>query len=142
MSRLRTLLWAPLCLLIASFSCAVEVPLGDGYRIVYSAFNSTFLQPEVADSYQLRRSRDAGLVNIAVVDSDNRTHPAGLSGRASNIFQQQQTLEFLTIDEGDAIYYLAPFKIDGESFLSFDITVTAAQLAPRTFNFKKRFYEE
>jgi len=132
----------PLLLLLATSSYAVEVPLGDGFRVVYSAFNSTFLQPEVADRYQLRRARDAGLVNIAVVDSDNRTHPALLSGRVSNIFQQQQTLEFLTIDEGDAIYYLAAFKIDGESFLNFDIAVTTAHKAPRSFHFKKRFYEE
>jgi hypothetical protein len=121
---------------------ATEVPIGGGFRIVYSAFNSTFIQPEIAQRYQLRRGRDAGLINIAVVDSANRTHPALLSGRVSNIFQQQQSLEFITIDEGDAIYYLAPFEIDGESFLSFTVTVDSAGQPLKSFNFKKRFYEQ
>ncbi len=139
MKRVILLLLAALLPLSAQ---AATVPLGDGYQVVYSAFNTTFLKPEIAALYGLSRGRDRGLVNIAVIDRDNRPQPAQLSGRVSNILQQQQSLDFITIDEGDAIYYLAPFKIDGEEFLSFHISVTSAGQPNKTFNFKQRLYEQ
>jgi hypothetical protein len=139
MKSIGLLLLAALLPLSAS---AATVQLGGGYQLVYSAFNTTFLEPEIAARYGLSRGRDRGLVNIAVIDSDNRPQPAQLSGRVSNILQQQQSLNFITIDEGAAIYYLAPFKIDGEEFLSFHISVVSAGLPSKTFNFKQRLYEQ
>lgn len=131
-----------LALLLPTLASATTVPLGGGYQVVYSAFNTTFLKPEIAARYGLSRGRDRGLVNIAVLDSANRPQPAELNGRVSNILQQQQSLDFITIDEGNAIYYLAPFEIDGEEFLSFHISVTSAGQPSKTFNFKKRLYEQ
>ena len=37
------------------------------YRVYYSAFNSSFVSPEVASAYDIVRGRDRGLINIAVM---------------------------------------------------------------------------
>ena len=46
------------------------------YKIFYSAFNSTFIDPDVAVANQIVRGKDKGLVNIAVVRTPGTGLPA------------------------------------------------------------------
>ena len=57
MKSIGLLLLAALLPLSAS---AATVQLGGGYQLVYSAFNTTFLEPEIAARYGLSRGRDRG----------------------------------------------------------------------------------
>jgi len=51
----------------SSFANAeLKQTFGD-YEVHYNAFNSTFLQPDVAANYQVQRSKYRGLVNITVL---------------------------------------------------------------------------
>lgn len=97
------------------------------YKVHYSVFNSTFLQPEIAQAYNLVRARDQVLVNISINKTqDGNTSlglPAVVSGWASNLMQQRQTLDFKTISEGDATYYIAPLKHTNEETYNFTISV-------------------
>ena len=112
-------------------------------KIYYSVFNSSFIRPEVATAYGITRGRDRGLINISVVVDDV---PAGrtaqVSGSATNLLAQQQTLEFVEIREGDSVYYLAPFRFDKEDPLTFRIQVKTADQPARTLSFSRKLYHD
>lgn len=115
----------------------------DGNRIYYSAFNSSFIQPEVADSYDIVRGKNRGIVNIAVVPFDVASggKTALIKGSVSNILQQYQQLDFFEVREGDSVYYLASFKFNDEEPLTFTIEVKPDPNKPSyTMKFQKTLY--
>ncbi|MDG2019191.1 MAG: DUF4426 domain-containing protein [Porticoccaceae bacterium] len=110
-------------------------------KIFYSAFDSSFIAPEVAAAYDFVRGKDKGLVNIAVVKTLGQGEPAKISGQVLNIFQQSQQLEFIPIKEQNSTYYLAPFEFENEDFLTFKITVDSqSNQGPYSFKFQKKMY--
>lgn len=110
-------------------------------KIFYSAFESSFIAPEIAAAYDFVRGKDKGLVNIAVVKTLGQGEPAKIAGRVFNILQQSQQLEFVPIKEQNTIYYLAPFEFENEDLLTFKITVDSpASLGPYSFKFQKKMY--
>ena len=110
-------------------------------KIFYSAFESSFIAPEVAVAYDFVRGKDKGLVNIAVVQTLGQGMPANITGQVSNILQQSQQLEFIPIKEQNTIYYLAPFEFDNEDFLTFKIKVDSPiSKGPYSFKFQKKMY--
>ena len=110
-------------------------------KIFYSAFESSFIAPEVAVAYNFVRGKDKGLVNIAVVQTLGQGMPANITGQVSNILQQSQQLEFIPIKEQNTIYYLAPFEFDNEDFLTFKIKVDSPiSTGPYSFKFQKKMY--
>ena len=110
-------------------------------KIFYSAFDSSFLTPEIAVAYNFVRGKDRGLVNIAVVKTLGKGIPAKVTGVVKNIFQQTQQLEFVAIKEQSTVYYLAPFEFENEDLLTFKINVTAGDSKlPYDFKFQKKMY--
>ena len=110
-------------------------------QIFYSAFDSSFLTPEIAVANNFVRGKDRGLVNIAVVETLGKGIPAKVTGQVKNIFQQIQDLEFVTIKEQSTVYYLAPFEFENEDLLTFKINVTAGESPfPYDFKFQKKMY--
>jgi len=110
-------------------------------KIFYSAFDSSFIAPEVAVAYNFVRGKDKGLVNIAVVKKLGQGEPAEISGKVLNIFQQSQQLEFIAIKEKNTVYYLAPFEFENEDLLTFKITVDSpVSQGPYSFKFQKKMY--
>ena len=110
-------------------------------QIFYSAFDSSFIAPEVAVAYNFVRGKDKGLVNIAVVKTVGQGEPAKISGQVYNIFQQSQSLEFIAIKEQNSIYYLAPFEFENEDLLTFKISVDSDDgQGPYSFKFQKKMY--
>ncbi len=98
----------------------------DKYEIHYSAFNSSFLEPEVANAYNIQRSKYQGLLNVSVLEQQNGgTEPvtAVVSGHMTNLIGQQQELTFKQVREGNAIYYLSSFHFSDEDVLEFTISV-------------------
>ena len=79
------------------------------YDIHYIAFNSGFLQPDIAAAAGLVRSKTQGVVNVSVV-KDGKPVAAQVSGQVKNLLGQDRQLTFKQLKEGDeAIYYLAQF---------------------------------
>ncbi|MFZ2207865.1 MAG: DUF4426 domain-containing protein [Porticoccaceae bacterium] len=145
LSPLSRLLMVPLLIFAGSLS-ADDRPFrefGD-YRVYYSAFNSSFVSPEVAAAYDIVRGRDRGLVNIAVMPAGTiGGRPAVVNGQVANIFAQSQELKFLEVREGDAVYYLAPFNFENEDSLTFNITVKPNPDMPSyTLSFQRTFYRD
>jgi len=116
----------------------------DTHIIHFNVFNSSFLTPEIAKQYNLKRSNYYAILNIAVHekgDSEDKPIPVLLQGTATNIVQQQQKLEFKEIDEGRAIYYLSTFRISDDDLLTFDIKIRAHADSPGyDLRFKRRVY--
>lgn len=139
-------LWLAVLAMVAFTVHADDKPyrqFGD-IKVFYSAFNSSFIQPEIASNYNIVRGKDKGLINIAVLRGDKPGGTTALvKGSVSNIFAQQQILEFFEVREGDTVYYLAPFRIDNEDYLTFKIEVIPdPNQPPLSLTFQKTLYQD
>lgn len=114
------------------------------YRVVYSAFNSSFVQPDVAAEHNITRGRNHGLVNIALIEGDSTTGRAAVvEGTVTDLMSRQRTLDFFEVREGDAVYYLAPFTFSHEDPLNFDVTVrTEPGGSAMPVSFRRTFYRD
>lgn len=143
---MKTLITALCFMLISSASFAdtqTFKSFGDK-KVYFSAFNSSFITPEIADTYKITRGKDKGLVNITLVE-DNKTggRTAEVVGSVSNIFAQRQELEFFEVREGDTVYYLAPFTFENEDFLTFTINVRDDMAKqPYSVTFQRTMYHD
>ena len=119
----------------------------DQYVVHYSAFNSSMLTPEVAKAYDLMRSRQRAIMNVAVQkkmpDGKTKAVMAQLQGYTGALGGSERPLDFKIVTEGDAIYYLAEFLIgDGEK-LNFDISVKPTpDRAPIKVKFSQEFFQD
>ncbi|MCG3726561.1 DUF4426 domain-containing protein [Vibrio cincinnatiensis] len=112
-------------------------------EVHYSAFNSTFLTPQVARSYQLTRNGYSAILNISVLDTASLGKPAleaHISGQVRNLIGQTRSLQFREIKEDKAIYYLAEFRISNEESLTFDIAIDAGNKGTGKLRFTQKFY--
>lgn len=117
------------------------------YEVHYSAFNSSFIAPEIAERYSLERSGNYGIVNVAVrnvKDSDSgKAITAQVTGSRQNLLSQKSGLKFQEIQEAGAVYYLAGFRFPGDELLKFSINVTPTGSArTETIQFEQKFYQE
>ncbi|MCW7554980.1 DUF4426 domain-containing protein [Endozoicomonas gorgoniicola] len=117
------------------------------YEVYFSAFNSTFITPEIARAYQLERSPKYGLVNIAirnVKDSEvGKAVTAQLEGQQKNLLQQSVSLQFKEVKEGPAVYYLAGFRFSNEELLEFSIDVKPeGSDTSYPVKFRQTFYQD
>ena len=117
------------------------------YEVHFSAFNSTFIAPDIAKAYELERSSKHGLVNIAVrhvKDSEiGKAVTANLDGKHKNLLQQSVPLKFREVKEGSAVYYLAGFRFSNEEMLEFSIDVKP-EGSDRSYpvKFRQKFYQD
>lgn len=114
-------------------------------EVHYSAFNSTFLTPQVARSYQLKRNGYSAILNISVLDKSQLGKPAitaELTGKVKNLIGQTRELKFREIKEANAIYYLAEFSISDQEQLTFDIDINAGNKGAGRLQFNQKFYVE
>ncbi|MCW3147477.1 DUF4426 domain-containing protein [Stutzerimonas stutzeri] len=136
---------ALICLLVALFALPAfaerKHSVGE-YDIHYIAFNSSFLQPDVAAAAGLVRSKAQGVVNVSVLKS-GKPVPALVSGTVKNLLGQDRTLTFKQLKESnEAIYYLAQFPIDSQETLRFSLTVQPMDAEPVTFDFNQEIYPD
>ncbi|HCO61297.1 MAG TPA: DUF4426 domain-containing protein [Porticoccaceae bacterium] len=148
LARLSSLLLFSMLVLISEAALGADSGQQEfrDVTIAYSAFNSSFIDPATARAYGITRSKRQGLVNIAVLPRGRLTEggkPALVQGHVSNILGQRQTLEFFPIEEGKAVYYLAPFRFDNRDFLTFKISVQSDPNKPaHEISFQRTFYQD
>ncbi|WP_346841511.1 DUF4426 domain-containing protein [Metapseudomonas otitidis] len=107
----------------------------------YSAFNSGFLQPDIAAAAGLVRSKTQGVVNIAVLKA-GKPSTAQVSGQVKDLLGKVTPLAFRQVSEGGAIYYLAQFPFTQREMLKFTLTVQQGDGAPHTFTFDQEFFPD
>ncbi|RUO39344.1 DUF4426 domain-containing protein [Aliidiomarina taiwanensis] len=94
------------------------------WEVHYSAFPSSFLQPEVAQAYNLVRSRAQAVISISVLDQESKqSQRVAMSGYALNSLGQRKELNFRRITEGDALYYLSSIQHGNDDRYRFFITI-------------------
>lgn len=98
----------------------------DHYDVHYSIVNSTFLSPQVAKTYGIVRGDDRFIINIAVRENlDNGStvaRKAEISGSRFDLIHRI-ALDFMEIDEGTAIYYIAQFQANDKEKLDFTLKI-------------------
>jgi len=107
----------------------------------YSAFNSGFLQPDIAAAAGLVRSKTQGVVNIAVLKA-GKPSTAQVSGQVKDLLGKVTPLAFRQVSEGGAIYYLAQFPFTQREMLKFTLTVQQGDSTPHTFTFDQEFFPD
>ncbi|WP_372763517.1 DUF4426 domain-containing protein [Pseudoalteromonas sp.] len=114
--------------------------LGD-WQVHYIAFPSTFIQPQIAQAYNLERSGYKGIVNISILTNDaaQTAQAVTLTGSAKNLLGNKQTLNFKEVKEGESIYYLAQVKYTNEEILRFDIDIQQGSQIQK-LQFQQKFY--
>jgi hypothetical protein len=95
------------------------------HEIEYKAYNSTFLQPEVAKLYGIDRDRKVGVVVVSVYEKDAPGVGVDVcvSGGAMNSIGQMIVLNFDEIREGKTSYHVGTFRIGQEENLTFRLDV-------------------
>lgn len=118
----------------------------DTHIIHFNVFNSSFLTPEIAQQYGLKRSKYHSMLNLAVHEkgaTEDKPVPVILNGTITNIVQQQRSLEFQEIQEGSAIYYISNFRVTDNDLLTFDIKIrTSADSPGYDLKFKRRVFTD
>ena len=132
-------LWLSL-LFIPAIGHSAEQKIGD-WTVHYNALPSTFLTPEVARTNRIERSRYNGLLNIAVLDKDGKTLQVNMSGQGKSLIGTVRKLEFQTIREGDAIYYIAEYPYRNEDNVLFTIDIKSAEQGGE-LSFRHTFYTD
>lgn len=108
----------------------------------YIAFNSSFLQPDIAAAAGLVRSKTQGVVNVSVLKA-GKPVAAQVSGSVKNLLGQDYPLTFKQLKEGDeAIYYLAQFPFESREVLRFNLNVRPSGAAPIDFDFTQEFFPD
>ncbi|QBY05056.1 DUF4426 domain-containing protein [Thalassotalea sp. HSM 43] len=145
LKRITQVVATVLCFCLMSVAVHAEQmkKLGD-LEVHYIGLSTSILQPEIAKSYGIERSRYKGFVNISVLDGSADGKPAkavGISGKAINLVGQSMNLEFQQIKEGDAIYYIAIVDYPNDETYKFDILINDNG-QQHTLKFTQKFYVE
>lgn len=132
--------------LISQSALAEQFVAHGDYEIHYNAFNSTFVQPNIAKNLDIQRSKRRALLNVSVlkIEGDKKVPvTAHVTGEASNLAGQVQKMSFKKIDEGDAIYYLGQFGFTNRQVFRIKFDVQPDPNNPAfTIKFEQQFYED
>lgn len=121
----------------------------DDYIVYHSAIPSTFIDADMAEKYDLVRSRSMGLLNVSVHaregadKAETRAIGARISARMTNEAQQTESLSFQRVREGDSVYYLAQFQYSPGKRLDFDIDATPQGAdSPLSVEFSRELHDD
>lgn len=120
------LLLIALCLSLPASAAERMQRLGD-LQVHYSAFNASYLQPQIANASGLVRSGKQGVLTISVLRGGTSS-AANVSGTVKNVLGQGKTLTFIEQREGEFISYLAQFPITSREVLLFNLQVNGQRL--------------
>jgi hypothetical protein len=131
---------------LSSKIAAEQHTVGD-FTVHYSLINTSFLEPEVATQYGLKRSKNIAMLNISVLkksDAEMGTPViCNVFGNGRSLSGQFKELAFREIKEDKAIYYIATFAIGNGERLSFDLQIQPekqGKLIP--IKFKQQVYTD
>lgn len=134
---MRSLLLLVLLLLPLVASARNHPPeqVGD-YTIYYDVLPTAFLEPQVAQAYNLVRSKGQGMVRVTVLKKldDGTLQPvrARVSGQVSNLAGQLNGLGFreLEVGRGQGYSSVATFRFTHDDPLRFNLRITYSPQFP------------
>lgn len=114
-------------ILFSTVSVAENMKKMGTFDVHYIALGASFVTPEVARAYNIKRSKYNGLINISVLDNTQVGKPAkkvSIMGTAQNQVGQIRKLAFREVKEGKAIYYLAEMSYADLETYNFTLDIT------------------
>lgn len=111
----------------------------------YNAVPTTSLTAEVARQYGITRSANRALVNVSVrrgAPGADQAVPATVRVAATNLNGQRSELRVREVREGEAIYYLAEARVQGQETLNFEVEVSTEGAAPIKASFRQEFFPQ
>lgn len=113
----------------------------------FSAQLTDKLPPEVANAYNIVRSKNRAMINVSIIDkSDNAPSAATVTVKTVNLTGQLKNVTMRKIDEpGEppAIYYIGVTPVANRETLVFDISVQPeGTRKPTDVRFKQQFYTD
>jgi hypothetical protein len=116
------------------------------YEVHYSVFNTGFLSPEIAQAYNIVRSKSKALMNIAVLEKQaNGTLKNVTALVTGNQYDLIRTvpLAFNEVREEHAIYYLSSFDFQNKTTLYFTLMIQPDPNKPAyKLQFNKMLYTD
>lgn len=104
---------------------AEQVVIQGDHELHYNTFPSTFLSKEIANTYQITRSKNRGILSISVMDKSGESPKAveaDITIQAKNLVHQNKDIKLIKIrEQDDAIYYLGTFALNNEENVNFSI---------------------
>ena len=107
----------------------------------YSVFNSSFLQPDIAASVGLTRSKRLGVLNISTLYA-GKPVVSRVSGEVKDLLGKRTPLTFTQVKEENAVYYLAQFPITGQEILQFYLDVQGPTGPTQRVQFKQEVFPD
>ncbi len=91
----------------------------------YNAITSSILQPGIAKATGLLRSKNLGVLNVAV-EKDGKSFPAAISGVVVGPQGKKENLTFTQVTEQGSVSYVSQFQIPQDATYTFDLSIKAA----------------
>ena len=141
-TRVRVLPWLLIAgLLLAPSAQAEQFRRLGAWDVHYVVIRTSFLKPDIAARNNIVRGPDRALLNISVLGQDGQPVAAELSGTVRNLLEQVTPLEFQTVREGEAIYYLAQIRHTDRETLRFAIDIVPPDGITQQLRFQQQLYE-
>jgi hypothetical protein len=117
--------------------------IGD-HVVHFSAFTTDQLPSEVAQTYNIIRSKERAMLNVSVIAEEGQTSvPAAVTVNAFNLTGQLKNITMRRINEQEAIYYVGDTAVANRETLIFDISVTPEGISkPVEVRFKREFFTD
>jgi hypothetical protein len=99
------------------------------YVVNYNALTTDFIQPKTASENKIKRSKNRGMVTIAIQRKAEANKALGkpvtakVTGYAKNLNGQTRNLSFNLIKEGSAIYYIDDFSVTHQEVVDFVLQI-------------------
>ena len=104
------------------------------YVVHFNALSTDQLPPTVTREYGITRSRNRGMLNIAVLKKVMGTTgtpvSADVGASATNLTGRKSDIKLREIREATAIYYIGEFGITNEETLDFEVVIQRCQAGP------------
>ena len=106
--------------------------------VYYNAFSSSMLQAQVATDAGLVRSKNLGVLTVAVLKAD-KPGMAVVSGTVKDLTGRSSPLSFRQTSSQGAVSYVAPFKVDQAQVMVFDLTLETGGVS-HTLSFNQEVF--
>ncbi len=116
-----------------------------GYTIHHNALLTSDLQPDIAKSYNIRRSKNRAMLNVSilknVVGETGEPVTAQISVTGKNTRGQIRNIAMREIKETGAVYYIGDFLVENHETVDFTIKVTPdGESNAHTTSIKQQFF--
>jgi hypothetical protein len=114
------------------------------HTVYYNAIATDQLPADVARSYDIARSKNRAMLNVAIQrTTDQVAVPADIAVKTVNLTGQAKTINMRRINEQDAIYYIGVTPVANREVLIFELTITPeGETQSHSVKFQREFYTD